>query len=109
VKLIERSRAECNIAQAEVGRLREQVGALQNATMALKEERDRALGQLQETRDRLEATIRQAASDATRADQLGEELQRLRNAAAQQPISPAAPAPKNPKARRRDRKTAEDR
>jgi chromosome segregation ATPase len=75
VKSIDRSRAECNTVLAEVGRLREQVGALQCATMALKDERDRTLGQLQETRAQLEATIRQAAGDAARADHLGEELQ----------------------------------
>jgi hypothetical protein len=104
VKSIDRLRAECNTVQEEVGRLREQVGALQNATMALKDERDRALGQLQETRAQLEATIRQAASDAARADHLGEELKRQRDAAAQQPSVPAASASKTSTARRRSRK-----
>jgi chromosome segregation ATPase len=104
VKSIDRSRAECNTAQEEVGRLREQIGALQNATTVLKDERDRVLGQLQETRAQLEATIRQAASDAARADHLGEELKWQRNAAAQQPAAPTAPAPKTSTARRRSRK-----
>lgn len=109
VKSIDRLRAECNTAQAEIGRLREQVGALQNATMALEDERDRALGQLHETRAQLEATIRQAASDATRADHLGEELKRLRNATAQQPAAPAASTQKTTTARHRSRKaTSED-
>lgn len=103
-KSIDRSRAECNSVQAEVGRLREQVGALQHATIALKDERDRALVQLQETRAQLEATIRQAASDAARADHLEAELHRLRNAAEQRPESHAASVSKSTAARRRARK-----
>jgi chromosome segregation ATPase len=109
VKSIDRLRAECNTVQVEVGGLREQVGALQNATVALKDERDRAFNQLRETRTQLEATIRLAASDATRADHLGEELKRLRNTAAQQRAAPAASLPKATTARRRSRKaTSED-
>jgi hypothetical protein len=43
------------------------------------------------------------ASDATRADHLGEELKRLRNAGAQQPAAPAASATQNdPRERRQN-------
>jgi hypothetical protein len=80
--------------------------------MALKDEHDRALDQLRETRAQVEATIRQAATDATRADHLGEELKRLRNAASQQPAAPetpAASAPQTTTAKHRRRKaTSED-
>lgn len=106
VKSIDRLRSECNIVHVEVGSLREQVGALQNATMALKDERDRALGQLQETRIQLEATIRQAARDAARAEHVGEELKRLRNPVSQQPAAPAASAQATRTVKHRRRKAA---
>lgn len=41
----ERLRTDHNMVQGEVGSLREQVGALRNSTLALKDERDRALAQ----------------------------------------------------------------
>jgi chromosome segregation ATPase len=105
LKSIDRLRAECHTFQVEVGRLSEQVGALQNATMALKDERDRAHDQLRETRAQLEAMIRQAASDATRAEHFGEELKRLRKA---QPAAPAASEPKTRAPRQRGRKAASE-
>lgn len=49
--------------------------------MALKDERDRGLGQLQEIRVQLEASIRQTAVEAARADHVSGELQRLRDGA----------------------------
>jgi chromosome segregation ATPase len=106
VKSIDRLRRECNTFQVEVGRLREQVGALQNATTAFKDERDRALGRLQETRAQLEATIRQAAGDAARAEHVGAELKRLRTAATQQPAASAASARRTTTVKHRRRKAA---
>ena len=65
--------------QTAVGTRCNQVGALQNATTAVKDVRDRVLGLRQHTRAQVEPTIRQPAIDAARADHLDQELQRLRN------------------------------
>lgn len=93
-KLIEKQRSHFNSAQADLGRLREQIGGLLNATTGLKDERDRAHGQLQEIRAQLEASIRQAAVDAARADHLSDELQRLRDGAKPKSTATKAPARK---------------
>lgn len=78
---IERARSEISGAQITNGYLREQIGALQNAVKAFNEERERERVEVQTLRTQLESAVRQAAADSARADQLREELERMRSEA----------------------------
>ena len=100
-KVSERLRSNWSTAQTDIVMLREQAGVLRDGAAMLKDERDRAIEQLQATRTQLEATIRQAATDAALAQHLDVELQRLREAATSQAALSAASAP-----RRRARRAA---
>lgn len=92
-KLVDRLRSEFSAVQADAGRLREQAGVLQHSTATLKEDRERAIEQLQQTRAQLEGTIRQAATEAARAEHLDLELHRLLSLAAEQRGAPKVSAP----------------
>jgi chromosome segregation ATPase len=78
---IERARSEQSAAQATIGHLREQIGALQNTVEALSHERDRERAGLQAVRIELEVAVRQAAAEGARAEQLRDELERTRREA----------------------------
>jgi chromosome segregation ATPase len=75
---LERARTEQNATQATIGQFKEQTSALQNSVRTLTNERDRERAELQSVRERLEAAIRQAATDSARANLLREELERSR-------------------------------
>lgn len=74
----ERLRTDYNAAQSAIAQSREQIGSLQNAVTTMTEERDRALLQQQEARERVEAAIEHAAAEGARAEQLRDEIARLR-------------------------------
>lgn len=74
----ERLRADHNAAQGLIGQLREQIGLLQAAASALKEERAREQAELQTLRGQLEVAIRQAAAESAVADQFRQESDRVR-------------------------------
>lgn len=82
---IQQARAHYNEAQATIARIREQIGALQNAVEVSKHERDRDRAELLSVRTQLEVAIRQAAADSARADQLRDELTRSQADASTRP------------------------
>lgn len=87
-RLLDRLRSDNNEALANLGALREQLGALQQANATLREERERALSQKRLARDELAAAIREAAAATARAEQAGQELERLRATVAAQSAAP---------------------
>jgi chromosome segregation ATPase len=74
----ERLRIEQNELQRTIGSLREQIGSLGNNVDTLTKERDLEHVQLESLRSLLEETVRRAAADGARANQLQEELKHLR-------------------------------
>ncbi|RJG28002.1 DNA-binding protein [Massilia cavernae] len=81
----ERLHADHNAALSTIGKLREQVGALQNSVDTFDKERNREGAEIQSLRVQLEAAILQAAVDSARAEEIRGELQRYRTDAKTRP------------------------
>jgi uncharacterized protein YwgA len=75
---VDQLRSANNEALSNLGALREQLGALQQANVTLREKRERALSQERLTRDELAVAIREAAAATARAIQAALEIERLR-------------------------------
>jgi chromosome segregation ATPase len=87
-KLLDRVRAGNNEALTSLGALREQLGALQQANVTLREERERALSQERVMRDELAAASREEAAATARVEQTAQELERLGATVAAQSPAP---------------------
>lgn len=67
--------AEHNSAQTSIGDLRQKIGTLEGALLAVTNARDHAQEQLQSTRIQLDQAIERATSGKSRVEQLREEMQ----------------------------------
>jgi chromosome segregation ATPase len=108
-KHLDRLRSDHNETLASVGALREQFGALQQANVALREERERALSQERLARDELSAATREAAAAMARAEQAALEVERLRKTVSAQDSAAKEPgrAAKTGTTKRRRKAVAE--
>lgn len=107
-KHLDRLRSDHNETLGSVGALREQLGALQQANVTLREELERALSQERVARDELSAATREAAAAMARAEQTAQELERLRGIITAQSAASGEPnqAEKKTGASKRRRKAA---
>lgn len=99
----ERLRADHNAAQAMIGQLREQIGALQNAVSTLDKARNLDSAELESLRGHLEAAIRQGAVESARAEEIRGELERYRTETRTRPARATQPG----QASKRQRKAAQ--